>query len=272
MGPDDASSGPAAGRRRCGFRAAHSSSFSAWTADPPAPDTFNVQSGYTEPVSDSAPVAESTLPEESTHVPFLQSLMAAVDPGAAHFGGPGFGAFGGGGFLGGGFGGGTGGAAQAQSDSTLQSQFGDTGSERASLLGDHAARRLLDRRRHHRCRFEQRRFEQRRFEQRRFEQRRTRTTAARTTAARTTAARTTAARTTAARTTAARTAAARNGDGGSNGGGSNSGGSNETIRVLADGDGGGSPDETASWRQLRPAADRRASAASSPPSTCRSPA
>jgi hypothetical protein len=103
-------------------------------ADTPPPVTFSAQNGDTEPATDSP--AEPILPEESTHVPFLRSLMAAVDPGSPSFGyGHGSGAFGAGGFGGGG---GGGGSAPGQTPSTLESQFGDTGSERARLLGDHA--------------------------------------------------------------------------------------------------------------------------------------
>ena len=66
-------------------------------ADARPPVTFNAQSGDTEAAADSA--VEPTLPEASTHVPFLRSLMAAVNPGSPNFGySHGAGAFGAGGF------------------------------------------------------------------------------------------------------------------------------------------------------------------------------
>jgi hypothetical protein len=105
----------------------------------PAP---NVPSGQAEPDTESAVIDESAVPEEAAHVPFLQSVMASAGPGAARFGyrrGPG--AFGGnGGFPSIGFGGGIGGAVIGESGSTLESEspFGDTGSDQARLLDDHA--------------------------------------------------------------------------------------------------------------------------------------
>src|SRR5687768_10733476 len=75
-------------------------------ADVPPPASFDVERWHTELATESAVVDASTLPVQRTHVPFVQSLMAAVDPGASQFGhlyGPA--AFGGGGYGGGGFGG-----------------------------------------------------------------------------------------------------------------------------------------------------------------------
>jgi len=85
--------------------------------------------GQTESGTD--PADDSTVPIESAHVPFLQSVMASADRGAAHFGYPG--GYGG---MGGGWGGG--GGAGTVPAGTPESQYGDTGNERANLLALHA--------------------------------------------------------------------------------------------------------------------------------------
>ena len=83
--------------------------------------------GQTGSVTD--PADDSTVPVESAHVPFLQSVMASADRGAAHFGYPG-------GY--GGMGGGWSGGAGTVPAGTPESQYGDTGNERANLLALHA--------------------------------------------------------------------------------------------------------------------------------------
>ena len=96
-----------------------------------------------QPPTNTEPAFEPTesLPEvDGSYVPFLRSVVAALDPGSPRFGHfPGAGAFGGFGAGGAGFGGiggGGGGPVADETDRQANAQFADSASERASLLSN----------------------------------------------------------------------------------------------------------------------------------------
>ena len=90
-------------------------------------------SNQAEPVAKRVTADDSDTPLESTHVPFLESVVAAADHGVTQTGSRGR-------YQGvGGFGGwGGGGAFPVGYGAAPESQFADTGNERASQLGFHA--------------------------------------------------------------------------------------------------------------------------------------